>query len=42
VTAEARRARLVDDPLHLPRIEVTGTFSPAALETALGLSDRAG
>ena len=41
VTAEARRARLVDDPLRLPRIEVTGSFSPAALETALGLSDRA-
>lgn len=37
VTAESRRAALVDDPLGLPRIEVTATFSRADLIDVLGV-----
>lgn len=37
VTTEGRRAELHDDPLALPRIEVTDTFSAADLIGALGL-----
>jgi peptidoglycan/xylan/chitin deacetylase (PgdA/CDA1 family)/SAM-dependent methyltransferase len=37
VTVEGRRARLVDDPLELPRIEVMDTFTADELRRVLGL-----
>lgn len=38
VTVERRRSSLFDDPLDLPRIEVTSTFTTDDLRDALGLS----